>query len=282
MGAAVGRTLVARGISVVSALDGRSRRTKERAKVAGIADVGSVEALVARATLVLSIVPPADALDVARRATEAARRSGTALVYLDANAVSPKTAGAIARLVANAGCRFVDSDLIGGPPGPARSPTRLYLSGDGAPAVAARFDGPELDAVVLGEGPQGVGGGGPLAASALKMCYAAWTKGSAALLLAIRALARAEGVEDALLAEWSRSQPDLAARCDAAAGTAGRAWRFVAEMEETGQTFASARLPDGFALAAAEVYRRLEPMAASTRSLDDVVATLRSTPSVDG
>jgi len=88
------------------------------------------------------------------------------------------------------------------------------------------------------------------------MAYAAWTKGTAAMLLAIRATARANGVEDALLAEWARSQPDATGRSEAAAGAAAaKGWRWIAEMEEIAATFAAAGQPDGFHRAAAEVYR---------------------------
>jgi hypothetical protein len=128
----------------------------------------------------------------------------------------------------------------------------MYLSGTAAERVASLFEGTSVTAVVLH--------GGAEAASALKMCYAAYTKGVAALLLSIRAVAIEEGVDDALVAEWSISQPDLARRCEqAATANSAKAWRFVGEMEEIARTFASAGLPDGFAAAAAEVYRRLAP-----------------------
>jgi hypothetical protein len=81
-------------------------------------------------------------------------------------------------------------------------------------------------------------------ASAVKMAYAAWTKGTAALILAIRALARAEGVEQTLVAEWQQSQPALTARPHAAARSAlQKGWRWVAEMEEIAATMASVGLP---------------------------------------
>jgi Domain of unknown function (DUF1932) len=114
--------------------------------------------------------------------------------------------------------------------------------------VAALFAATDLEAVALGDDVA--------AASALKMCYAAWTKGTSALLLAIRAAAGVYGVEAALVAEWARTQPGLTARSQAAAGTACKAWRFAGEMDQIAAGFAEAGLPDGFA-AAAEVYRRL-------------------------
>jgi hypothetical protein len=94
-------------------------------------------------------------------------------------------------------------------------------------------------------------------ASAVKMAYAAWTKGTAALLLAVRETARAEGVEDALVAEWARSLPDLAdAHARAVRSATAKGWRWVAEMDEIAATFAAAGQPDGFHRAAAEIYRR--------------------------
>ena len=113
-------------------------------------------------------------------------------------------------------------------------------------------------------------------ASALKMCYAAYTKGSSALLLAVRALAEAEGVADALLEEWSISQPDLLKRVEGTArGTAGKAWRFVGEMEEIAATFEAQGLPGGFHQAAAEAYGRMSSLKdAADAGLDDVLKAL--------
>jgi 3-hydroxyisobutyrate dehydrogenase-like beta-hydroxyacid dehydrogenase len=170
-------------------------------------------------------------------------------VYLDANAVSPATARAVAGLVEGAGARFVDGGIVGPPPKTPET-TRLYLSGKEAGLIAALFEAGPMETIIL-DGPPG-------AASALKVAYAAYTKGTSALLLAIRALAIREGVDDALLQEWTRSLPDLSARTDAALrGGVRKAWRFVGEMEENAATFAEAGIPDGFSRAAADVYRRL-------------------------
>ena len=146
---------------------------------------------------------------------------------------------------------------------------RLYLSGPGASVIAAVFKGTTLEAIVL-DGPIG-------AASAIKMAYAAWTKGSQALLLAIRALAVHEGVDAALVAEWARSQPDATARSErAASANIKKAWRFVGEMDEIAATFAAAGLPDGFHEAAGEIYRRLAGWKDTTTppSMAEVAKTL--------
>jgi hypothetical protein len=188
--------------------------------------------------------------------------------FVDANAVSPATASQIAVIVSGAGASYTDGGIIGPPPLAAGS-TRMYLCGPDADLVRVLFDGTPLDARV-------VTGGGPWAASALKMAYAAWTKGSAALLLTVRALARAEGVEDALLGEWLLSQPDLDRRTgDAAVSAAAKGWRWVAEMEQIAQTMTAAGLPGGFHLGAAEVFGR-SPRAALARhaAIGAVIAAL--------
>jgi Domain of unknown function (DUF1932) len=143
---------------------------------------------------------------------------------------------------------FVDGGIVGPPPRTSGT-TRLYLSGDQAAEVAEIFAGSVVDTRVVD--------GGVGAASAVKMAYAAWTKGSAALLLAARALAEQEGVGDALVAEWRLSTPDLLERLPPAAHSAAtKGWRWIAEMHEIAQSMASVDLPDGFHQAAAEIFGR--------------------------
>jgi len=245
MGSAVGAAARAGGARVLWSAEGRGRSTHERAAAAGLEDAGPLAALVARSDVVVSVCPPHAALAVAL----AVAREGFRGTFVDGNAVSPATAREIAGTVEKQGATFVDGGIIGLPP-TRRGTTRLYLSGAEAPRIAALFAQGPLEAIALE--------GGPGAASALKMAYAAYTKGHAALLLAIRALATAESVDQALLAEWRLSQPELSGRSeDAARGTARKAWRFVGEMEEIAATFTGAGLPGGFHEAAAEVYRRL-------------------------
>jgi 3-hydroxyisobutyrate dehydrogenase-like beta-hydroxyacid dehydrogenase len=243
MGSAVGAALGARGHEALWASEGRSPATAARAQAVGMQDAGTVAALLSRAEVVLSICPPHAALETAALA------AGYDGLYVDANAVSPETARAAEEVV---GARFVDGGIVGPPPSQPGT-TRLYLSGDEAASVAPLFgDGP-LEAIVL-DGEVG-------AASALKMTYAAWTKGTAALLVATRETARAHGVDDALFHEWALSQPRLAERYERAVeASAEKGWRWVAEMREIAQTFAAAGQPDGFHLAAAEVFDTATPL----------------------
>jgi hypothetical protein len=261
MGAALGAALRAKGEAVLWASSGRSAATAERAGQAGLEDVGTVEELERRCEMILSLCPPHAALEVARSMP---RFAG---VYIDANAVSPATARTIAGLVS----RYVDGGVVGPPP---RKPgtTRLYLSGREAPLVADLFAGTIVDARVVAEDAA--------SASALKMAFAAWTKGTSALLLAVRAVARAEGIEEMLLDEWRTSLPELPERSLAAARSAlGKGWRWVGEMNEIAETFTAAGLPDGFHRAAAEIYRRSPHAPADVEpDLERLLAAISKTP----
>jgi 3-hydroxyisobutyrate dehydrogenase-like beta-hydroxyacid dehydrogenase len=264
MGASVGASGRGRGHRVLWASQHRGADTARRAAAAGLEDAGTVAAVVAASDVVLSVCPPHAALDVARSVAGLGFRK----LYVDGNAVSPGTSREIARIVEAAGATYVDGGIIGPPPDKPGT-TRLYLSGVSAGRVKALFDGGPLEAIAL---PGELTG-----ASAIKMCYAAWTKGSQALLMAVRALATAEGVDEALLAEWHRSQADLPKRSEnAAKGTARKAWRWVGEMDEIAATFAADGLPDGFHRASSELYRRMAVYkdAAAPPSIEDVAKTL--------
>jgi 3-hydroxyisobutyrate dehydrogenase-like beta-hydroxyacid dehydrogenase len=234
MGAAIGSVLVARGTEVGWASSGRSAAT--RARAGRFTDLGTLDRLRDACEVVVSVCPPHAAVEVA------SAFAGYSGLYVDANAVSPATAAHVREIV---GGRFVDGGIIGPPPHRADT-TRIYLSGPDAPVVAALFAGTELSARTAPD------------ASALKMTYAAWSKGTTALLIAIRATARELGVEDELLTEWTLSLPGLPTRSEQAARIgAERGWRWAYELEEVGRAFAAAGQPDGFGAAAAEVFRRM-------------------------
>jgi 3-hydroxyisobutyrate dehydrogenase-like beta-hydroxyacid dehydrogenase len=260
MGAAIGAVLRSAGRDVVWASVGRSSATARRAEAAGLDDVGTVAEVARRAGVILSVCPPHAALDLAREV------AGYGGVFVDTNAVSPMTSRAVGEVIVGAGGTYVDGGIVGSPP-TAAGTTRLYLSGDGAAAVAGLFAGTIVDTRVLSDR---IGD-----ASTMKMAYAAWTKGAAALVLDVRALAREAGLEAALLADWDESIPHLrATSLRAASSAAAKGWRWTAEMEEIAATFAAAGLPDGFHLAAAELFRRaprLDDAPADEATLDAVL-----------
>ncbi|NIS29413.1 MAG: DUF1932 domain-containing protein [Actinobacteria bacterium] len=220
-------------------------------------------ALVATSDVIVSVCPPHAARDVA---TEVAG-TGFDGIYVDANAVAPALAEDIAGLFMH----FVDGGIIGPPP-VRPGTTRLYLSGAAAAEVAGLWKGSVLGASVL-PGPIG-------AASSLKMAYAGWTKGSAALLLAMRAYAEAVGVGDALVGEWLLSQQALVDRIErSVASLAAKAWRFEGEMEQVAASLEAVGVAPGFHEAAASVYGALADLkGADSPSLGDLIARLAPTP----
>jgi 3-hydroxyisobutyrate dehydrogenase-like beta-hydroxyacid dehydrogenase len=219
---------------------GRSEATIARAeKLTAFATMAEI---VEWAQVIVSVCPPNAAVEQARAVIAAGFKG----LYVDANAVAPDTALQISEIV---GPPYVDGGIIG-PPAEVAGTTRLYLSGPQASNVAFLFGDAALEAIVLGQDTT--------QASALKMAYAAYTKGSSALLLAVNALARSTGVQDALQREWDISQPGLVKRSQGAAkGTSRKAWRFVGEMEEIADTFAAVGLPSDFHIAAADIYARM-------------------------
>jgi 3-hydroxyisobutyrate dehydrogenase-like beta-hydroxyacid dehydrogenase len=258
MGATLGSVLRQAGHTVLWASSERSAATARRAEVAGLEDTRTIPELASRTEVILSVCPPHAAVDVARAV------SGFGGVFVDANAVSPATTRAVGDVVEAGGARFVDGGIVGGPPTEPGA-TRLYLSGVEAPAMARLFGGTIVAARVVSDE---IG-----AASATKMVYAAWTKGTAALVLAILAAARAHGIEETLVAEWRESLPALPDRAAAAARSAGRkGWRWTFEMEEIAATLAAAGVPDGFYRAAAEIFRRSPRLEGAT--LDEVLAAI--------
>lgn len=263
MGAAVGACLVAQGHRVIWIPTGRSPATRERAAAAGLEAAGSLPQALAAAHVTFAICPPHAAVTLANHVASFNFRG----IYIDANAIAPDTMRAIAAEFQPLGTRVVDGGIIGVAPQQAGT-TRLYLAGEAAQEVSDLFGEGPLAAPVL-SGPPGT-------ASALKMCYAAYTKGLTALLTNIRALAQHEGVNVALQAEWDLSQEGVASRSRLIEGQARKAWRWVGEMEEIAHTFQHAGLPGEFHLAAAEIYRRLESFkdVAPPAALADIEAAL--------
>lgn len=275
MGASVAAALQRGGHAVAWASAGRSAQTRARADPLALDDAGTLSSLCARARTLISVCPPYAAESLASEAIACGFRGR----YLDANAIAPARARRIGAAMAAAGIEFVDGGIIGGPawePGA----TRLYLAGPQAEALAALFSGGPLEAVVLSAE---IG-----QASALKMCYAAYSKGRTALLAAVLAAAEALGVEQALAAEWSHDDAELPdATRNRTQRVTAKAWRFAGEMEEIAATMAEAGLPAGFHQAAAELYRRLADYKdrADPPPLAEVLAALRTPgkrPAPDG
>lgn len=264
MGVSLAATAIRGGHPALWASEGRSGASRARAEAQGLTDVGTLPALTARCEVIVSICPPHAAEDVAH----AVAGTGFRGLFVDANAIAPARMTRIGDALAAHGIDVVDGGVIGGP---AWSPgTWLHLSGPRAADVARLFEAGPLATSVLGPA---LG-----TASALKMVYAARTKGATALLLAVLGAAERLGVRDALEAQWEADEPGSATAAHERARRATRkAWRFEGEMREIADTFAAAGQPPGFHLAAATVYAALADLkdAEPAADLASVMAALR-------
>ncbi len=240
----------------------RSAATRKRATEAGLRDSGTLAELCELCPVIVSVCPPEFAEQIAEQVAELSYQ-GT---YVDANAISPDRTRRIARRLEGCGARFVDGGIIG-PPAMTRNRTWLYLAGEHAAGVAPYFSSGPIEVEALA--------GGVGQASALKMCFAAYSKGSIALAGAVLAAAAGLDVFDDLKRQWARSGPSLPELEREISRAAPKAWRFTGEMHEIASTFQSAGLPPEFHQAAAEIFRRLEHFKGSQEpSLTDVLATL--------
>jgi 3-hydroxyisobutyrate dehydrogenase-like beta-hydroxyacid dehydrogenase len=245
MGISVAASAQKTGFKVYWASEGRSEQSRKRAEDHNLIDARTIENLSQTCDLIICVCPPHAAEEVANQVLSA----GFQGLYLDANAIAPQRALRIGQVINAAGLDFVDGSIIGGP---AWEPGRtwLYLSGAEAQPVADCFSAGPLEVSVIGEE---IG-----KASALKMCFAAYTKGTTALLSGIFAAAEGLGVRSELETQWSREGSDFAAQTQARVRrVTAKAWRFEGEMKEIASTLAGVGVPSGFHIAAAEIFHRM-------------------------
>lgn len=262
MGHKVGRALHDTGIEVTTCLAGRSARTRGLAEAAGMREVPDLPALVDAADLVLSIVPPAVAVDVGDSVAAAMGETDARPPFADCNAVSPQTVQTIAAAVMATGAPFIDAGIVGYGPGGA-APTRFYVSGPDVSPMDV-LDGKGM--LVKHLGPE-IG-----RASAMKMCFAGLNKGRFSLYTAVMVAAEALGLSTELREELEYSQKDtLAAIERLLPRLPADAERWAPEMDEIAATFAAVGVTPGFHEGAAEILRLLAttPFAAETRETID-------------
>lgn len=245
MGISIAASALNSGQQVYWASAGRSEMTRQRASQHKLIDLETPAQLFDTCEVILSVCPPHAAEEVAGQVMS----SGFKGIYLDANAIAPERAKRIGEQLTGRGIQFVDGSIIG-PPAWQAGETWLYLAGEKAEWIASLFSKGSLETKVIGEE---IG-----KASALKMCYAAYSKGTTALLGAILAAAESLKVRDELYRHWEMDNTGFSEKTDQrVARVTAKAWRFEGEMREIAATFAAEGLPDGFHLAAAELYRRM-------------------------
>lgn len=229
MGQAIAARLKETGFEVLTALAGRSERTRALAREAGLTDCGSLEELVARCDLIVSVLNPGEAVAVARNAAQAMKAARRGIAYADLNAVSPQTTLEMDSAIRDAGGMFIDGGIIGPPPRGEKARPRIYVSGPHA-YLFEQIRHPNLLIRVLSER---VGD-----ASGIKMCYGAMTKGTTALAVELLMAARKLGVEHALEQELRESRNDVFDwQMKNIASMPPKAYRWVPEMQEIAKTF---------------------------------------------
>jgi 3-hydroxyisobutyrate dehydrogenase-like beta-hydroxyacid dehydrogenase len=238
--------MVGAGADVLTCLSGRSERTRALAEAAGIREVASFDDLVAACDLVISIMVPSEALGAATAVASAIKNAGKNLPYVDCNAIAPSTAKLIGDAISQAGGRPIDAGIIGGPPRGESPNTRFYASGKDAD-LFARLNDFGLDVRVIGDQ---IG-----QASGLKMCYAASTKGTSALMLELLIAARRLGLYDGLIEEFGLSQEARLKSLDGLIVVPAKSRRWIGEMEEISKTFEEVGLTPHMFTGAADMFR---------------------------
>jgi 3-hydroxyisobutyrate dehydrogenase-like beta-hydroxyacid dehydrogenase len=264
MGISVAASAITNGHQVYWASQGRSNKTRQRAEKYNLIETDSLEQLCQTSEIIVSICPPRAAEDTAKSVIE----HGFKGYYLDANAISPQRAIKIGQLLEANNVRFIDGGIIGGPPWKPKE-TWLYLSGKDANIIADCFTNGPLETKTIGDE---IG-----KASALKICYAAYSKGTTALLAAILTTAESLGVRDELYDQWNMDDSSFSEQANRrTTRVTAKAWRFEGEMHEIASTFQEAGLPSGFHEAAAKIYHRLAGFkdSSETPKLDDVIKAL--------
>ena len=272
MGSAVGHVLAAGGAKVVGTLEHRSSRTAALAE--GLELLPTLDAVVEASQVVLSIVPPGEALEVAASLADAAMRTGARPIVADLNAIAPSTMEAVAARLASSGVEAVDGSISGPPPRRAGA-TIVYLSGGRATEVAS-LPAPGLELRVVGDR---IG-----MASAIKMSTGSFYKGETALLAQALRAARANGVLEPVLDDLRRNYPGLVDDAPRMLQSiAAKSGRYVAEMHEVAATQAQAGLTPDLFEAFATVFLQLSETEAAhlapeqvdpRAALEDVLASI--------
>jgi 3-hydroxyisobutyrate dehydrogenase-like beta-hydroxyacid dehydrogenase len=245
MGVSIAASALNNGHAVYWVSTGRSEQTRLRAEKHRLIELKSLAELCQTCDVILSICPPHAAEEVAGSVVTEKFQG----IYLDANAISPQRVMRVQQVMEKNGIRFIDGSIIGWPAWKAGE-TFLYLSGKDAEVIRECFQNGPLETKIIGEEAG--------KASAIKMCYAAYSKGTTALLAAVLAAARAYDVGEELYQQWDMDDPGFSEQVKRRVmRTPAKAWRFEGEMEEIAVTFEQAGLPGGFHQAAAEVFRRM-------------------------
>jgi 3-hydroxyisobutyrate dehydrogenase-like beta-hydroxyacid dehydrogenase len=248
MGHAVGQLLREHELKVVTCLTGRTQRTKNLAELAGIADVPDLNDMVAQSQIILSISVSEMVPSICQQVADAIKVTNANVLFAECNAISPQLSRQMEPIITEAGGRYIDASIVGGPPLNGSSP-RFYASGDNT----AEFEGLANFGLDVRTTGTEVG-----QASGIKMCYAAMTKGSSALYSELLMAAEMMGLSDFVKAEFQSSQPAVLQRMERGLpGVPAKARRWVSEMEEIKDTFEHLGLTPHLFQGVADMYRMI-------------------------
>ncbi len=269
MGSNVGRALRENGLEVITCLTDRSQRTRELAESAGIVDVPDFAQMIDRADIVLSVLVPERAVDVARQVAAVIEQSGKPLPFADCNPVAPAVAIEMAKIIDGAGGKYIDGGIIGSPPGRG-APPRFYASGPHE-SILGQLDGRGISVPMMG--------GDVGRASAIKMCYASLSKGAAALNASALISAMNLGIYDEFINEMESSQQGVLKNMQGVKGLGAKAFRWIDEMEQISATFGAAGATPHMHKGAADIFRLVtsSPIGHERPETIDTSRTLRET-----
>ena len=268
MGHSIAEVLDAAGYRVVTVLDGRSKLTKTRAKRSNMEDLGNINEVVSVSDFIFSIMPPEEAENFAKKVAKVIDGSDNSPVFVDCNAVSPNTTLDIAEVITSSGAKFLNVGIIGPPPGRGLT-TKFYASGQYVETLEF-INRDTMELVPMGDDI--------VKASAIKMCYAALTKGTMTLHASVLTAAELLGVSQELQNEFKESQKfHWEAMCKRVSTLACDAGRWADEMDQISETFASIGLTKNLHKGAADVFRSLNrsPLSKETRETYDKGRTMQ-------
>ena len=268
MGHSVACALNEIGCEVVTVLSGRSELSHIRARRSNMIDLGSIQEMVSASDFIFSIMPPREAKNFAKEIADAIKVSDKPPVFVDCNAISPDTTLSIEAVIKAAGADFLNVGIIGPPPGRG-STTKFYASGEGANLLQF-INQTDIQLVLLGDEL--------IKASAIKMCYAALTKGTMTLHASVLVAAELLGIGEEVQSEIEESQQfhwdAMKKRVSMLACDAGR---WAGEMDQISDTFGFAGVTPYLHKGAADVFRLLDgsPLGNETRETYDRSRTMQ-------
>ncbi|MAU25023.1 MAG: NAD(P)-binding domain-containing protein [Dehalococcoidia bacterium] len=247
MGSPIAKCIIKSGINVMSPLKNRSSQTVERAKKYGIEDSISLENSIMNSDLIISILVPDAAEDLAKEVSNLSKKLDKEIIFADLNAISPETVKKMNSSMSGTKVKFIDGGIIGGPPEGDKMP-RIYVSGQNS-NLFSRLDGLGMKVIDMN--------GSVGDASAMKMAYASITKGYSSLLIAAVTLSIRTNNFEYLMKELEFSQKNVFNDLKNLKSIPSKAHRWIGEMEEISNTYIENSITGDFHKGSYSIYKKV-------------------------